>query len=472
MTTHGQAIRQSPVVRSAIDAIVAEVQAQTADLVDVRPPQDELRVSYDELVKAAGDTRGWPLLYPMLGSGAGNGVFVELADGSVKWDLVAGIGVHFFGHSSPRIVRAQLESSLEDTTKHGNLQSGTLPYEFAKRLIALAGRKSDLKYAYLTTSGAMANECALRICMQKRAPGHRVLAFKNCFMGRSLTMTSIGDNAAARDGLPVNTAVDYIPFWSDTGAEKLGGKTKFIDWTLWQLQQAVNRYPNGHACFVMELIQGEGGFNIPPKEFLEELMKACKGYGIPVWDDEIQAFGRTSEMFAFEHFGLGKYVDMFCVGKMTHACAAMWTEEMKPRPGLLSGTFTGSTVDFTVGLTVLDALENGGFYGDDGLFAQHHAAFRAQAEALVAKHPEWFPKAEYVPNPIGGVGGMMRITPFGGAKDKIMAAAKAIYAEGAITFWCGHGPYHLRLLPPLPAMKLEDWPRIFAVLERGLAKVG
>lgn len=469
MTTHGQAIRQSPVIRGAIDAIVDEIRSKTADLVDVRPPQPGLVTSYDELVKAAGDSRGWPLLYPMLGSGAGNGVFVELADGSVKWDLVAGIGVHFFGHSNPTIVRAQLEASLDDTVKHGNLQSGTLPYEFAKRFVKLAGRKSPLKYAYLTTSGAMANECALRICMQKRSPGHRVLAFENCFMGRSLVMTSIGDNAAARDGLPVNTAVDYIPFWSDAEAARIG-KTKHIDAVLRRLDEVVARYPNGHACFVMELVQGEGGFNVPPREFLEELMKACKRYGIPVWDDEIQSFGRTTQMFAFEHYDLGQYVDVFCVGKMTHSCAALWTEEMKPKPGLLSGTFTGSSVDFTVGLTVLDQLENGGFYGENGMFAQHHAAFRAQAEALIAKHPEWFPKTDEVTSGLGGVGGMMRLTPFGGAKDKIMAAAKAIYAEGAITFWCGHGPYHLRLLPPLPVLKLEHWPRIFEVIERGLAK--
>ncbi|MCA9616253.1 MAG: aminotransferase class III-fold pyridoxal phosphate-dependent enzyme, partial [Myxococcales bacterium] len=354
---------------------------------------------------------------------------------------------------------------------HGNLQSGTLPYDFSRRLLDLAGRQSKLKYAYLTTSGAMANECAMRVCMQKRAPGHRIMAFEHCFMGRSLTMTSVGDNAAARDGLPVNTAVDYIPFWSDAAAAKIGGKTKFIDYALGEVERYATRYPKGHACFVMELIQGEGGFNVPPKEFLEELMKACRRHEIPIWDDEIQAFGRTSQMFAFEHFGLGDYVDVFCVGKMTHACAALWTEDMKPRPGLLSGTFTGSTVDFTVGLSVLDQLENGGFYGDEGLFAQHQAAFRAQAEALVAKHPEWFPKTDDVLSPIGGVGGMMRLTPFGGAKDKIMAAAKAIYAEGAITFWCGHGPFHLRLLPPLPVLKLEEWPRIFAVLERGLAKV-
>ncbi len=67
---------------------------------------------------------------------------------------------------------------------------------------------------------------------------------------------------------------------------------------------------------------------------------------------------------------------------------------------------------------------------------------------------------------------MMRFTPFGGAKDKIMAACKACFDEGVILFYCGHGPYHVRMLPPLGVMKLEDWPRVFACMERGLVKAG
>jgi hypothetical protein len=70
----------------------------------------------------------------------------------------------------------------------------------------------------------------------------------------------------------------------------------------------------------------------------------------------------------------------------------------------------------------------------------------------------------------GGVGGMMRFTPFGGNKDKINKACKTLFEEGAIVFSCGHGPYHVSMLPPLPVFKMEDWPRVFACIERGLAK--
>ncbi|MEO0325707.1 MAG: aminotransferase class III-fold pyridoxal phosphate-dependent enzyme [Myxococcota bacterium] len=469
-STIGDAIRESPVVRQAIDALVSEVQAKTAGITAVRPANPELASSYEALCEDAAGSRGRPLLYPFLGSGAGRGPYVELADGSVKLDLVTGIGVHFFGHSHPEIIRAQAEAALEDTTKHGNLQSGTAPYAFARKLCDLAGRKSGLSHAFLTTSGAMANEMALKVCLQKHSPADRVIAFKHCFMGRSLTMTSIGDSAGARDGIPITLPVDYMPFWNERGAEKLGGKTKFIDWSLWQLQQLLSRYPKRHACFIFELVQGEGGFNVAPREYLEELMKLCKANGVAVWDDEIQTFGRTTEMFAFETFDLGEYVDVFCVGKMTQTCAAMFTADYNPRPGLLSGTFTGGTADFRTGRRILEMLEGGGYYGEDGKFAAHHRRFREHAEGLRSRHPEWFPETEYAPELIGGVGGMMRLTPFGGKKEPIVAAAKAIYDEGAVTFWCGHGPFHLRMLPPLPAMELEDWGPAFEVLERGLAR--
>jgi 4-aminobutyrate aminotransferase-like enzyme len=72
---------------------------------------------------------------------------------------------------------------------------------------------------------------------------------------------------------------------------------------------------------------------------------------------------------------------------------------------------------------------------------------------------------------MGGIGGMMRFTPFAGDKAKVQAACKAIFEEGVILFYCGHGPYHVRMLPPMPAMREEHWPKVMACIERGLAKV-
>jgi len=469
--TVGDQIRQDPAINAAIDTIVDRVRSHSEQITDIRPGHPDLKVTYDEMLDRAAKVKGKALLYPSLSSGVGNGALVEMADGSVKWDMITGIGVHFLGHSHPAVIRAQAEAALQDTTKHGNLQSGFGAYEFGEKLVKLASRNSRLRHAFVTTSGAMANESALKVCYQKHFPASRVLAFKHCFMGRSVTMAQIGDSHAGREGIPLTTQVDYMPFWNDVAVEKVGGATKFIDHCVWRLQQFIDRYPKNYACFIFELVQGEGGFNTANRDFFRVLMEVCRANNIAIWDDEIQSFGRTERMFAYELYELGEFVDVFCVGKMTQACATMFTEEYNPKAGLLSGTFTGTSPDFSVGSALLDTLARGDYYGPDGRFARHHAAFREQVAGLKSRHPEWFPEALFTSGHVGGVGGMMRFTPFGGEKAKIMKLCRAAYDEGVMLFYCGHGPYHVRMLPPLPVMKMEDWPRVFQVIERAMARV-
>ena len=180
-------------------------------------------------------------------------------------------------------------------------------------------------------------------------------------------------------------------------------------------------------------------------------------------------------MFAYEHLQLGQYIDVLTVAKMTQACATLFTKEYNPAPGLLSGTFTGETGSFRTGRNILERLDQPGRYGDDGLHAKHHRLFTEQVTALAKRHPEWFPPLPVVPGGTnatditGGLGGMMRMTPFGGDKAKIVRACKACFDQGVIVFYCGHNPYHIRMLPPMGVMQEQDWPRVFEVIERGLA---
>src|SRR5262245_17531040 len=154
--TVGQQLHSSATVQAAIGQIIGELKATSAQLTDVRPARVELKQTYDDLMARATAVRGRGLLYPYIGSGIGNGALVELADGSVKWDMICGIGVHFFGHSDPGLAEAALASGLDDTLKHGNLSSNFEPYEFMEVLLREAGRNSKLKHCYLSTSGAMA----------------------------------------------------------------------------------------------------------------------------------------------------------------------------------------------------------------------------------------------------------------------------------------------------------------------------
>lgn len=480
--SHGAGLRVNPVIDAAISQIVSQVRSASAKITDVRgPSSDAARFSFDGFMKHAGEIRGRALMYPYIGSGLGNGALVELMDGSVKWDMLSGIGVHFFGHSDADLTAAALRGSISDTMMQGNLIANAEAYTFADTLLTLAKKSSKMAHVYMSVSGCLANENALKICYQKHAPASRVIAFKDCFMGRSVTMSQIGDAAANRQGLPLSTLVDYMPFYDAVAAERMG-QARYIEMCADHLRQYIERYPKQHACFIFELVQGEGGFNTAPREYFKVLMEICKANGIAVWDDEVQTFGRTTSMFAYEALNLGEYIDVLCVGKMTQVCATLYSAEYNPQPGLLSATFIGSGPSFAVGQRVLERLRDGDFYGETGRFAKIHRSFTEHVKALAAKHPAWFPatspkygslmpKGAEQAGGAGGNGGMMRFTPFGGDKEKVMKACRVMFDEGVIVFYCGHGPYHVRMLPPMPVFEEKDWGRVFACVEKGLAKV-
>lgn len=472
----GEALAENQRVRGAISAIVEEVRSASGQITGPRPPIQGREVGFEEWMNRAAEVRGRGMYYRYLGSGVGAGPLVELEDGSVKYDMICGIGVNFFGHSDPGLIETALEGATSDVVMEGNLQMNADAIAFAEALVEQAGRSSELAHAFLCGSGAMANENALKICFQKNAPASRVIAFADCFMGRSTTMASIGDSAAARQGLPLTMPVDYMPFYDEARAQRMSagdvsGMTRYIDMSVWHLEQYLNRHPGEHACFIFELVQGEGGFNVAPVEFHRALMDVCKTSGVAVWADEIQTFGRTTEMFAFEALGLGEHVDVCTVGKMSQVCAALYTREYNPKPGLLSGTFLGSSVGLRVGRKIIERLRDGGYYGAHGSIAAHHRLFQEGVRTLIERHPEWFPEAPGTTDLVGGFGGMMRFTPFGGEKEAVVRLCKTLFDEGVITFYCGHGPYHVRMLPPLGVMREEDWPPVFEILERAMGQV-
>jgi 4-aminobutyrate aminotransferase-like enzyme len=180
-------------------------------------------------------------------------------------------------------------------------------------------------------------------------------------------------------------------------------------------------------------------------------------------------------MFCFERLNLGEYIDVVTVGKITQACACLYTADFNPKAGLLSGTFAASTSSFATGISILKRLQSGGYYGPNGRIAKLHAAYREHANAFVAKHPEWFPP---VVNSLGrastayvaGTGGMMRLSPFGGSREKIGKLLGNLFEDGVIAFSCGHGPYHLRFLPPVGVMKPEQFGPVFEIMEKSFAR--
>ena len=449
-----------PAVDEAIEVLLERLAVAQATIDYARGP-DPARAEASEALRARFDSiRGRAPVLPALDAGLGRGPLVALSDGSVKWDLITGIGVHVFGRGDPDLVATALRAALSDIVMQGNLQCDSDAVAFAETLLAEAARTSSLAHAFLATSGCMVNEAALKVCMQ-RTGGTRVLVFEHCFMGRSLAMAQLGGNPGHRDGLPEAGWVDRVPFHDED--DPAGSAAA----ALASLDAHLVDHPGEHACFVFELIQGEGGFTPGPENFHRPLMERCREHGIPVWVDEVQTFGRTAAMFHFEQLGLGDLVDVVTVGKMAQVCACLYTAAMSPRPGLLSGTFVGSTVALRVGRRILQRLRDGDAYGPGGRHERLFTAFATRAGDLVDRHPGWF---EGIDRPFGGLGGMMRLTPFGGDRQRIAAAVRTMYEEGVITFSCGHGPFHVRFLPPVGVMEPAHLDEVFPLVERAMER--
>jgi len=463
--TAGLALTGNPAVEEAIESILGALRSAQATITGVRPPRGELAESYQSWLQRQAAVKGRPPYYPYIGSGIGNGPLVELLDGSVKWDMINGIGVHMFGHSDAETIAAAVRGAIGDTVMQGNLQFNADSIEFGELLVEEASKGSGLRQAFLINTGAMANESALKVCFHKNAPADRVIAFEDCFMGRTLTMAQIGDSAAFRVGLPLGIHVDYMPYYDPADHE--GSIVRAVA----QLEKFINRYPGRHACFVMELVQGEGGFNVAPREFFVPLMELCRASNIAVFVDEIQTFGRTTRMFHYDVLGLGEFIDVLTLGKMSQVCATMFTEEYNPKPGLLSATFLGSTVALRTGMSILSRLREGGYYGDGGRIAKLQGSFRRHIKALVDRRRDLFPPLEDGQPVFGGVGGMMRFTPFGGEKKMVLDACNALFDDGVIAFYCGHDPYHVRFLPAVGVFEPEMFDDVFEIVERGLDRV-
>ncbi len=455
---------------AAQDEMVHALDAATADLTEPRPPDPNRAAVLADLDERLADVRGRAGFYPAIGSGRGRGALVELADGSVKWDMIIGIGVHGFGHGDLDLARVALGAAVQDTVMQGNLQCNGEAVRFAEALRDAARRGgAEMAHCYPACSGAMANENALKVCMQARDGAGRVLAFRDNFIGRTVTLSHIGDSPGHREGVPRSIEVDYLPFWDAADPEGSSADA------LAAIKAALTASPGEHACFVMELVQGEGGFSAAPASFFQPLIDAARGAGVPIWFDEIQTFGRTDRMFRFEGLGLGPMADVVTVGKMSQGCAAMWRSSLNPRPGLLSGTFLGSTAAMAVGRRVIERLASGDAYGPDGRHARFFNQFSDRCEAMVAALPACFPDVEGPRGPMprwGGTGGMMRLTPFGGDRGRIASLVQRLFRDGVITFLCGHGPVHLRLLPPVGVLEPSHLDAVLDIVQAAIAAEG
>jgi len=457
--TIGENFFLDPRLKEAKKLIQEALKEHQKNITGVKAPNPELKESYDQLLKKMADYRGGALFYNYLGTGIGHGPFVELADGSVKYDFITGIGVHYMGHSHPGVIEAQINGAISNTVMNGHLQQNT---DTAK-LLELISKEAckygaEVKNVFLSTSGAMANENGFKMIFQKRYPAARFFSFEKCFSGRTLGMAWVTDKAAYRQGLPKTLDVDYIPFYCESDHE---GSIRIA---VNAMKKAIHRFPGQHAGFVMELIQGENGSWVGNTEYFEALIKVCQENNISVFIDEVQSFGRTHELFAYQHFKLDKHADIVAIGKNSQVCATLFKDDHKPKPGLMSQTFTGSSSQISAAYYVINEIVTGGYLGKEGKIEKLHQHFKAHLEKLAQKYPE------KISGPFG-IGAMVAMTVFGGDEAKSKNFTIKLFENGVLSFMAGASPTRVRFLMPVMAVETKHIDEVCAIIEKTLVEM-
>ncbi len=434
MKLAGHRINSSVEIQTLLTQLVEKVTAENQTVETIRAADPSWAEQGKKWIDQAALVRGRPLQYNYVGSGGGRGCYVELEDGSVKLDLINGIGVHLMGHSHPRLMKAAIQGALSDVVNQGNLQPNHQYVSFLKKITEIAGRKSKLKYGWLSTCGTMANENALKIARQKISPARYVLSFKNAFAGRSTMMAELTDNPAYKVGLPEYHEILRIPFYDKKDPRS-------IETSLNVMKAHVEKHPQDIAVFSFEPMLGEGGYRPAPREFFLPLLDFCKSQGIVVWADEVQTFARTGEFFAFETLGIENYIDICTIAKTAQVGVTLYTEDMNPKPGLIAGTFSGATAALTAGHEILTMLDEG-FMGAQGKILQIHRKFISMLQRLQETTCRGkIQDAE-------GMGLMIAFTPFEGKKEQVDLLLKKFFDKGLIAFSCGKDPVRIRFLVP------------------------
>jgi 4-aminobutyrate aminotransferase len=304
-------------------------------------PRASAWLARDARVLSPSYTRSYPLVVRRA-----RGAMVEDLDGNRFLDFTAGIAVTNAGHCHPKVVAAI-------RTQAGRLlhMSGTDFYYtpqvlLAERLAALAPGPHP-KRVFFTNSGAEAVEAALKLT-RHHTGRPRVLAFLRSFHGRTYGALSLSASKPIhrRGFSPLVPEVHHARFGDLESVRSL-------------LQTTCP--PDELAAVFVEPIQGEGGYIVPPREFLPGLRALCDQHGILLVHDEIQTgIGRTGRMFAAEHWGVAG--DVVCLAKgladgLPLGAIVARADVMDWPSGSHASTFGGNPVACAAALATLDLIE-------------------------------------------------------------------------------------------------------------------
>jgi 4-aminobutyrate aminotransferase len=304
-------------------------------------PRSASWLKRDDRVMSPSYTRAYPLVVRRA-----RGAMIEDMDGNRFLDFTAGIAVTNVGHSHPRVVAAIRRQANRLIHMSGTDFYYVPQVRLAERLAALAPGPGE-KRVFFTNSGAEAIEAALKLA-RRHTGRNRVMAFMNAFHGRTYGAMSLsGSKPMQRRG--------FSPLVPDIHHAEYGNLE-----SVHALIRTVCP-PDELAAIFVEPIQGEGGYIVPPADFLPGLRQLCDEHGVLLVFDEIQSgMGRTGKMFASEHWGVAG--DILCMAKgiangLPLGAIVATASVMDWPSGSHASTFGGNPVACAASLATIRLLE-------------------------------------------------------------------------------------------------------------------
>jgi 4-aminobutyrate aminotransferase/(S)-3-amino-2-methylpropionate transaminase len=396
--------------------------------------------------RAAAVPRGVSQVTPVFVHRA-EGAVIEDVDGNRYLDFAGGIGCLNAGHREPGVVAAL--HAQADRFLHTCFM--VTPYEsyvrLAEKLNALAPGSTPKK-TLLLNSGAEAVENAIKIARAyTRRPA--AICFEDAFHGRTLLTLSLTSKTH-----PYKAG--FEPFPSDIYRVPYGQPASQFEDTFQRVVAA-----ESVAALIVEPVQGEGGFIVPPAGWLAAVADICRKHGIVFIADEVQTgFARTGKMFAIEYEDIEP--DLIVTAKSLGGGLPLGAVTGKAEimdhtgPGALGGTFGGNPMACEAALAVIQAIEDGGLCRR----AMHLGElFRRRVLAWKARFPSI--------RDVRGLGAMQAFELTDAASTK--ALAKYCYEHGLILVTAGTYGNVIRILMPLVVTD-EQMNEALDIIEAGLAE--
>ncbi len=329
-------------------------------LTELPGPRAKAVIQRDAAVLSPSYTRGYPLV-----ACRGEGAIVEDVDGNRFLDFNAGIAVVSTGHCHTKVVAA-----IEEQAARLIHMSGTdFYYEnmvaLAEKLAAISPGAVDRR-VYFGNSGAEAIEAAMKLA-RHHTGRDKFIAFSGAFHGRTMGSLSLtGSKVIQRKGFGPLVPGVYHAQYPDSyrRPQSVSAEDHAVSCVRWIEDELFRTLLPAEevAAIVVEPVQGEGGYIIPPAAFFAELALLAAKHGILLVFDEVQCgMGRTGKMWAADHFGV--VPDIFATAKgiasgMPLSAMIARKELMDWPAGAHASTFGGNPVAVAAALATIDLLEH------------------------------------------------------------------------------------------------------------------